>query len=73
MAQKALIPVYILPSDQKVGYIKTKLPNNKFLKLLIREEDVGHVKKIKKWENTFIINTPENILEIFKEYFPLEK
>ncbi len=68
MALKAYVPVYILPTDYKVGDVLTKLPNGKLLKVRVRKEDVEHVERLKKMDGVFIIETPEEIQPIFERH-----
>ena len=68
MAQKANVPVYIMPSDIEEGTTITKLPDGSDLKLTIRKEDVEHVKKLETMENTYILKSPEDIFDVFKKY-----
>ena len=68
MAQKANVPVYIMPSDIEEGTITTQLPDGSDLKLTIRKEDIEHVKKVGEMENTFILKTTEEIYEVFKKH-----
>ncbi len=69
MGQKADVPLYILPSDYEEGVIVTKLPDGKDLKITIRKEDVEHVKKLAKMDNTFIIKKPEDLEGVFRKHF----
>ncbi|MEM3551643.1 MAG: archaeoflavoprotein AfpA [Candidatus Bathyarchaeia archaeon] len=69
MALKAFVPVYIMPSDYKEGVIFTKLPSGKDLKLMIRKEDVEHVKRVAAMKGVFIIKKPEDIYQVFKKHF----
>lgn len=68
MAQKADVPVYIMPSDLEEGTTITKLPDGKELRLTLRKEDVEHVKKLEAMENTHILKTPEDIFDVFKKH-----
>jgi archaeoflavoprotein AfpA len=68
MAQKANVPVYIMPSDIEEGTTITQLPDGRDLELTIRKEDVEHVKKVGSMENTHILNSPEEIYEVFKKH-----
>ncbi len=68
MAQKADVPVYIMPSDIEEGTTVTKLPDGSDLKLTIRKEDVEHVKKLEAMENTYILKSPEDIFDVFKKH-----
>lgn len=69
MGQKANIPLYILPADIEERTITTKLPNGKDLKLTIRKEDVEHAQKLAKMDNTYVLKTPNEIRNVFEEYF----
>ena len=69
MGQKADVPLYILPADYEEGTTITKLPDGKDLKLTIRKEDVEHVQKLAKMDNTYILPTPTHIISVFEEYF----
>ncbi len=68
MAQKANVPVYIMPSDIEEGTIITQLPDGRDLELTIRREDIEHVKKVGEMENTFILKTTEEIYEVFRKH-----
>ena len=69
MALKAYVPVYILSSDYKERTTITKLPSGQPLKLKIRKEDVAHVNKLIKMDNVYILEKPEDINQLFKNYF----
>jgi archaeoflavoprotein AfpA len=69
MGLKASVPIYIMPSDLTEGFVLTKLPSGKDLKLRIRKEDVEHVQKLCKAENVFILEKPEDIRDVFKKHF----
>lgn len=69
MGQKADVPLYILPSDYEEGVIVTKLPDGKDLKITIRKEDVEHVQKLAKMDNTYIIKKPEDLEGVFRKHF----
>jgi archaeoflavoprotein AfpA len=73
MGLKASVPLYIMPSDLAEGFVSTKLPNGKDLKLRIRKEDVENVRKLAKMENVTILEKPEDIREAFKKHFDLKK
>ncbi len=66
MAQKAGVPVYIMPTDFEEGLTETRLPNGKILTLEIRKEDVEHVKRLSKMKNTHVFKDPEYIYKIFE-------
>jgi archaeoflavoprotein AfpA len=69
MGQKADVPLYIMPSDYEEGTTITKLPDGEDLKITIRKEDVEHVQKLAKMDNTFILKDPEDVVPVFKKYF----
>ena len=69
MGQKANIPLYILPADIEEKTVTTKLPNGKDLKLTIRKEDVEHAQKLAMMDNTYVLKTPNEIRNVFEEYF----
>jgi archaeoflavoprotein AfpA len=73
MGLKAFVPFYIMPSDYEEGMIVTKLPNGRDMKLRIRKEDVKHVKKLAGMDDVFILEKPEEIRQVFKKHFNLEK
>jgi len=67
MAQKAGVPVYVLPSDFEEGIVITQLPDGRDLELTIRKEDVEHVKRIAEM-GVNILKTPEEIEAVFKKH-----
>ncbi len=67
MGQKANIPIYVLPSDLEAGVTVTQLPDGSDLELIIREEDVAHVKKLASM-GIHILESPEDIYEVFKAH-----
>lgn len=69
MSLKAFVPVYIAPTDYKVGTVSTKLPNGKEMKLRVRREEVEQVEKLKRMEDVFVLEGPNQILEVFRKYF----
>jgi archaeoflavoprotein AfpA len=69
MSQKALVPLYIMPSDFKEGEVITKLPNGKDLKLVIRKEDVEHVQKLAAMEGVSMLERTGDIPPLFEKYF----
>jgi archaeoflavoprotein AfpA len=68
MALKAYIPVYILPTDYKVGDVKTKLPDGSMLTIRVREEDVAHVERLKRMDGVQILEDPSEIPSIFEKH-----
>ncbi|MEM2968499.1 MAG: archaeoflavoprotein AfpA [Candidatus Bathyarchaeia archaeon] len=69
MSLKAFVPVYIAPTDYKVGTVSTKLPNGKEMKLRVRREEVEHVEKLKRMEDVFVLEGPHQIQEVFRKHF----
>ena len=69
MALKAFVPVYILPSDFTEGTIITNLPDGKDLKLRIRKEDVEHVRNLEEMDGVFILKSPDEIQNVFRENY----
>ena len=68
MALKAYVPVYILPTDYKIGDVQTKLPDGRMLTIRVREEDVAHVEKLRKTDGVYIVETPDKILSVFERH-----
>jgi archaeoflavoprotein AfpA len=69
MSLKAFVPVYIAPTDYKVGVVSTKLPNGKEMKLRVRKEEVEQVRKLMRMEDVFVLENPQKIRAVFKEWF----
>ncbi|MGB9914258.1 MAG: archaeoflavoprotein AfpA [Candidatus Bathyarchaeales archaeon] len=69
MSLKAFVPVYIAPTDYKVGTVSTILPNGKEMKLRVRREEVEQVEKLRRMEDVHVLEGPEQILEAFKIHF----
>ncbi|MBD3205087.1 archaeoflavoprotein AfpA [Candidatus Bathyarchaeota archaeon] len=63
---KGNIPVYIMPTDLKVGETITILPNGRELKLRVRKEDVLNVNKLKDIEGIKILERPEQLIDVLK-------
>ncbi len=73
MGLKASVPLYIMPSDLAEGFVLTKLPSGKDLRLRIRKEDVEHVQKLCNMEKVFILEKPGDIRGVFKKHFSSEE
>jgi archaeoflavoprotein AfpA len=73
MAQKAFVTTYIMPCDYKEGVITTKLPDGSDMKLRIRKEDAENVQKLRSMEDIFVIETPNEIPQIFEKHFSSHK
>jgi archaeoflavoprotein AfpA len=69
MALKAFVPVYIVPSDYKVGSVVTKLPSGRLLRLRTRKEDVAHAKRLVAMDNVHVLERPEELHRPFREHF----
>ncbi len=69
MAQKAFVPTYIMPCDYREGTISTILPDGSEMKLRIRKEDAENVQKLRRMEDVFVIETPQEIPSVFEKYF----
>jgi archaeoflavoprotein AfpA len=69
MSLKAFVPVYIAPTDCKIGVVYTKLPNGKEMKLRVRKEEVEQVKKLQSMEDVFVLENSQKIRIVFKEWF----
>lgn len=69
MALKALVPVYIMPSDYKEGIVFTKLPKGREMKLQIRKEDADNVKRLAVMANVSVLEKPEDVYAVFEKHF----
>jgi archaeoflavoprotein AfpA len=69
MAQKAFVPTYIMPCDYKEGVLTTKLPDGSEMKLRVRKEDAQNVEKLRRMEDVFVLETPQEIPAIFEKHF----
>jgi flavoprotein len=69
MSLKAFVPVYIAPTDYEEGVVYTKLPNGKEMKLRVRKEEVEQVRKLQRMEDVFVLENPQKIIAVFKEWF----
>jgi archaeoflavoprotein AfpA len=68
MSLKAFVPVYIAPTDYKEGTVNTKLPNGKEMKLRVRKEEVEQIKKLQRMEDVHVLESPQEIREVFKKW-----
>jgi archaeoflavoprotein AfpA len=73
MAQKAFVPTYIMPCDYKEGILTTKLPDGSEMKLRIRKEDAENVEKLRRMEDVFVLEAPQEITSIFEKHFSQKK
>ncbi|MCW4007304.1 MAG: archaeoflavoprotein AfpA [Candidatus Bathyarchaeota archaeon] len=69
MSLKAFVPVYIAPTDYKVGTVSTILPNGKEMKLRVRREEVEQVEKLRRMEDVHVLDGSEQIREVFRKHF----
>jgi archaeoflavoprotein AfpA len=69
MSLKAFVPVYVSPTDYKVGTVYTKLPNGKKMKLRVRKEEVEKVREIAHMDNLTVLEGPGKIHSVFKKWF----
>jgi archaeoflavoprotein AfpA len=69
MSLKAFVPVYLVPTDYEEKTVYTKLPNGKEMKLRIRKEDADNVRKLERMEDIHVLENPQKIREVFKEWF----
>jgi flavoprotein len=69
MSLKAFVPVYVSPTDYKVGTVYTSLPNGKKMKLRVRKEEVEKVKEIARMEDLTVLEGPQEIRGVFKKLF----
>ncbi len=69
MSQKVMLPLYIMPSDFQEGEVVTTLPDGRDLTLVIRKEDVEHVKRLAAMEGVTMLERPEDIPGLFESHF----
>jgi archaeoflavoprotein AfpA len=69
MSLKAFVPVYVAPTDYKVGTVYTTLPNGKKMELRIREEEVEKVRRLERMDGMTVLEGPQKIRGVFKEWF----
>jgi archaeoflavoprotein AfpA len=69
MSLKAFVPVYVVPTDYEEKTLYTKLPNGKEMKLRIRKEDAENVRKLERMEDIHVLDNPQKISDVFKEWF----
>jgi archaeoflavoprotein AfpA len=68
MALKAFIPVYIMPSDYKIGMVVTTLPNREELKIRVRKEDYEHVQNLRTMDKVTILEELDDLHKPFQPY-----
>jgi len=64
-AQKAGVPIYVLPVDQRLGEIVTRLPSGELKTLTMRDVDVENVRKLKAMKGIALLETPRDIEKIY--------
>ena len=69
MSLKAFVPVYIVPTDYEERIVYTKLPNGKEMKLRVRKEDAENVRRLERMEDVHVLENPQKIPEVFREWF----
>jgi archaeoflavoprotein AfpA len=69
MSLKAFKPVYVAPTDFREGVCVTKLPNGKEMKLRVRKQEVEQISKLRQMDDIHILEGPQKIPDIFKEWF----
>jgi archaeoflavoprotein AfpA len=69
MSQKVMLPLYIMPSDFQEGEVVTTLPDGRDLTLVIRKEDVEHVKRLAAMEGVTMMERPEDLPGLFESHF----
>ncbi len=69
MSLKAFVPIFIAPVDYKEGVACTRLPNGKEMKIRVRREEVEQVNKLRQTEDVRVLESPEEISQLFKKWF----
>ena len=69
MSLKAFVPIYIVPTDYEEKIVYTKLPNGKDMKLRVRKEDAENVRRLERMEDVHVLENPQKIPEVFREWF----
>jgi archaeoflavoprotein AfpA len=69
MALKASVPVYIVPSDYREGTVVTRLPNGRDFTLRVRREDAENTRKLASMDCVFVLEKPEEVLDVFMRHF----
>lgn len=64
-AQKGRIPVMVLPVDQKLGEIVTRLPTGEEKTLIMRDIDVENFERLKAMKGITVLETPKDIGRIY--------
>ncbi len=61
MANKTLVPIFVLPVEQEVGKIQTILPDGSSLRLFTREVDAENTRKLINMGGITTLKSPEEI------------
>jgi archaeoflavoprotein AfpA len=69
MSLKSFIPVYVMPCDYKEGTTVTQLPDGSKMKIRVRKEDAEQTRKLAAMDGINIVETPEEIIQVFKKHF----
>ncbi|MCW4015678.1 MAG: archaeoflavoprotein AfpA [Candidatus Bathyarchaeota archaeon] len=69
MSLKSFVPVYIMPCDYEEGETVTQLPDGSDMKIRVRREDVEQTKKLAAMDGVFILEKPEDIVQVFQKHF----
>ena len=64
-AQKAGVPVYILPVDQRLGEIVTRQPSGEEKTLVMRDIDIENARKLKAMKGIALLESPKDIEKIY--------
>lgn len=67
-AQKAELPIVILPCDQTPGRFSTPLPSGQKLTLTTREVDLANVGKLRRMKGITVLKNPEELLGVLQRY-----
>ena len=65
-ANKAQIPIFILPVDQKRGTTTTILPNGEKMALTMRDVDVENSNSLRRMNGIHTLKTPDEIKEVIE-------
>ncbi len=63
------VPVCVMPSDLREGFVTTRLPGGEELTLRIRKEDVENVERLRRMEGVEILRGPEDLEPLFRRFF----
>jgi len=63
------VPVYVMPCDLAEGFVVTRLPTGKELKLRIRREDVENVRRLMGMEGVKVLKGVDELWAVFRGHF----